>query len=47
MRQHPDGSFYVIKTLKLISEEDAYAIKEKQEILRLKRRLKRAYHTPH
>lgn len=45
MRQHADGSFYVIKTLKLISEEEAYAIKEKQEIIRLRRRLKRTFHS--
>lgn len=41
MRQHPDGSFYVIKTFKRINEEEAYAVKEKQEILRLRRRLKK------
>lgn len=45
MRQNTDGSFYVIKTLKLISEEEAYAVKEKQEIIRLRRRLKRTFHT--
>ncbi len=45
LRQHTDGSFYVIKTLKLIGEEDAYAIREKQEVLRLKRRLKRTFHS--
>lgn len=45
MRQHADGTFYVIKTLKLISEEEAYAVKEKQEIIRLRRRLKRTFHT--
>lgn len=44
MRQHADGSFYVVKTLKLISEEEAYDVKEKQEIIRLRRRLKRTFH---
>lgn len=44
MRQHTDGTFYVIKTLRLISEEEAYAVKEKQEIIRLRRRLKRIFH---
>ena len=44
MRQHTDGTFYVIKTLKLISEEEAYGVKEKQEIIRLRRRLKRTFH---
>lgn len=45
MRQHRDGTFYVIKTLKLINEEEAYAVKEKQEIIRLRRRLKHTFHT--
>ena len=45
MRQHADGSFYVVKTLKLISEEEAYDVKEKQEIIRLRRRLKRTFHS--
>lgn len=47
MRQHSDGTFYVVKTLKLVNEEEAYAVKEKQEIIRLKRRLKRIFHAKH
>ena len=44
LRQHTDGSWYAIKTQKLISEEEAYSIREKQEVIRVKRRLKKAYH---
>lgn len=44
LRQRTDGSWYVIKTLKLVDKEEAYSIREKQEVLRVKRRLKRAYH---
>lgn len=45
LRQHTDGTFYVVKTLKLVNDEEAYSIREKQEVLRVKRRLKRAYHS--
>lgn len=44
MRQREDGKYYAIKTLKLISEDDAYEIYEKKEILKLKRRLHREFH---
>ena len=43
MRQKENGHYYAIKTLKLISEEDAYEIHEKKEILKLKRRLKKEF----
>lgn len=43
VRQREDGKFYAIKTLKLISPEDAYEIKEKKEILRLKRKLRKEF----
>ncbi|MDD3794980.1 MAG: exonuclease domain-containing protein [Lachnospiraceae bacterium] len=43
LRQHHDGSFYVIKTLRLVNEEEAYSIRERQEIQRLRRRLKHTY----
>lgn len=43
LRQRNDGKIYVVKTLKNISQEDAFAIRQKQEVLRVKRRLKRAY----
>ena len=45
MRQHENGSYYVVKTLKLVDDEEAYSIREKQEVLRVKRRLKKAYTT--
>lgn len=41
MKRASGENFYVVKTLKLISEEDAEKIREKQELLRMKRRLKR------
>lgn len=43
LRQRSDGRFYAVKTTKLISEEDAYAIREKKEIQRLKRRLRKEF----
>lgn len=43
LRQRKDGMFYAVKTTKLISEEDAYAIREKKEIQTLKRRLRKKY----
>lgn len=43
LRQRADGKFYAVKTTKLISEEDAYAIREKKEIQKLKRRLRREF----
>ncbi len=43
LRQRQDGSFYAIKTQKLISPEEAYAIREKKEIHSLKRRLRKKY----
>lgn len=42
-RQREDGRFYTIKTLKLISEKDAYEIREKKEILKLKRKLHKEF----
>lgn len=44
IRQNEDDTFYAIKTLKLISAEDAYEIKEKKEFLKLKRKLKKEFH---
>ncbi len=41
LRQREDGRYYAIKTLKLISLEDAYEIQEKREVQRVKRRLKK------
>ena len=41
MKRADDGNIYVIKTLKLISPEDAALIQEKQEKLRLQRSEKR------
>lgn len=43
IRQRDDGRYYAIKTLKLISPEEAYEIKEKKEILKLKRRLRKEF----
>lgn len=43
IRQRSDGRYYAIKTLKLISPEEAYEIKEKKEILKLKRRLRKEF----
>lgn len=44
LRQHENGSFYVIRTTKPISEEEAYEIRERKEILKLKRKLRREFH---
>ncbi len=41
MKRADDGNIYVIKTLKLISDEDAQLIKDKQEKLRIQRSEKR------
>lgn len=46
MKKTEDGKFYVIKTLKLVSEEEASIIKKKQEEVRKKRREKRRHQTP-
>lgn len=43
IRQNETGLYYAIKTIKPISEEEAYEIREKKEILRLKRRLRKAF----
>lgn len=43
LRQREDGMFYAVKTQKLISREDAYSIKEKKEIQKLKRRLRKEF----
>lgn len=43
LRQREDEKFYAVKTTKLISDEDAYAIREKKEIQRLKHRLHREF----
>ena len=43
LRQRSDGKIFAIKTLKLISPEDAYLIREKKEIVKLKRRLRREF----
>ncbi len=41
MKRTEEDAFFVIKTLKLINEEDAKIIREKQENLRIKRNLRR------
>lgn len=41
IRQNENGQYYAIKTLKLISPEEAYDIIEKKEIQKLKHRLRR------
>lgn len=46
LRQRSDGLFYAVKTTKLISDEDAYAIREKKEIQKLKRKLRQEF-KPH
>ena len=43
LRQRRDGKFYAVKTQKLISPEEAYAIREKKEIQSLKRRLRKKF----
>ena len=43
IRQNEQGQFYAIKTLKLISPDDAYEIIEKKEIQKLKRRLRQEF----
>lgn len=43
LRQRDDGKFYAVKTIKLISQEDAFVIREKKEILKLKRRLRKEF----
>lgn len=46
MKKTEEGNFYVIKTLKLVSEEEASIIRKKQEEVRKKRREKRRNQTP-
>lgn len=46
LRQRSDGQFYAVKTTKLISDEDAYAIREKREIQKLKHKLRTEF-KPH
>ena len=46
MKKASEGTFYVVKTLKLVSKEDAFEIKKKQEEVRKKRREKRKNQTP-
>ena len=41
MKKTDDEQYFVIKTIKLINEEDAKAIREKQENLRIRRSLRR------
>lgn len=43
IRQNEAGQYYAIKTLKLISSDEAYEIIEKKEILKLKRRLRQEF----
>lgn len=43
LRQRGDGMFYAIKTLRLIKTDEAYVVREKQEFLRLRRRLRRNF----
>ncbi|MCC8049464.1 MAG: exonuclease domain-containing protein [Clostridiales bacterium] len=44
LRQNRDGKTYVVKTLKPVSEEEAYQIYEKKEVIKVKRRLHRKFH---
>lgn len=43
LRQRRDDRYYAIKTIRPITPEEAYEIREKKEVLRLKRRLHRKY----
>lgn len=43
IRQNKDGKYYAIKTTKLISEEEAFAIREKKEIQNVKRKLRKQF----
>ncbi len=43
LRHTRDNLCYAIKTVKTISPEEAYEIREKKEVLKLKRRLRRKY----
>lgn len=45
MKKTEEGKFFVIKTLKLVSEQEALLVKEKQEEVRKKRREKRKAQT--
>ncbi len=45
LRHRRDNLCYAIKTVKAISPEEAYAIREKKEVLKLKRRLRRNFNT--
>lgn len=40
MKRTDEGKYYVVKTLKLVGEEEAMRIQAKQEMLRLKRQFK-------
>ncbi len=44
LRHHTDGTCYAVKTLRLIPTEEAYVIHEKQENLRLRRKMRRNFH---
>ncbi len=46
LRQRRDGLFYVVKTTKLISDEDACGIREKKELQKSKRKLHQEFR-PH
>ena len=41
MRKAEDGKFYVVKTLKLVGKEEAGMIRERQEQVRLKRKIRK------
>jgi hypothetical protein len=43
LRQRSDSLFYAVKTTKLISDEDAYEIREKKEIQKLRRKLRKEF----
>lgn len=43
LRQRSDGKIFAIKTIKRITPEEAYLIREKKEIIKLKRRLRKEY----
>ncbi len=45
LRHRRDNLCYAIKTIKAISAEDAYVIREKKEVLKLKRRLRRKFNS--
>jgi hypothetical protein len=43
LRQRSDSKFYAVKTTKLISDDEAYEIREKKEIQKLRRKLRKEF----